>query len=108
MTNTSGTSPAAVPEGAIRAGEIHEATPHQDWSWVEPRVWTERMLAALEQGVKGGQWYSLIDKLHPEDVLGQAFAQVAANRGAAGVDHVTIAHYATDLDANPGLRRGRF
>jgi RNA-directed DNA polymerase len=58
------------------------------------------MLAALEQGVKGGKWYSLIDKLYPEDVLGRAFAQVAANRGAAGVDHVTVAYYAHDLDAN--------
>jgi len=23
------------------------------WEWVEPGVWTERMLAALETGVKG-------------------------------------------------------
>jgi RNA-directed DNA polymerase len=70
------------------------------------------MLAALEQGVKacpragrrpdlwGGKWYSLIDKLYPEDTLGRAFAQVAANRGAAGVDRVTVAHYASTLDAN--------
>jgi hypothetical protein len=36
-----------------------------------------------------------------------AFTQMAANRGAAGVDHVTIVEYANDLDANPGLRRGR-
>jgi hypothetical protein len=27
------------------------------------------MLAALEAGVKGGKWYSLIDKRHPEDTL---------------------------------------
>lgn len=101
MTKISGTSPAAVPARAIRAGETQAArAPHRDWSWVEPRIWTERMLAALEQGVKGGKWYSLIDKLHSEDVLGRAFAQVAANQGAAGVDHVTIAQYAKDLDAN--------
>jgi len=61
------------------------------------------MLAALAQGVKGGKWYSLIDKLYPVDTLGQAFTRVATNRGAAGVDHVSVAHYATDLDAN--LRR---
>ena len=30
---------------------------------VEPKVWTERMLTALEQGVKGGKWFSLIDKV---------------------------------------------
>jgi len=36
---------------------------------VEPKVWTERMLTALVQGVKGGKWFSLIDKVHPERTL---------------------------------------
>src|SRR5713101_7922108 len=66
----------------------------------EPQVWTARMLTALDRGVKGGKWYSLIDKVYPESALRGAFTQVAANRGAAGVDHVTIAKYASDLDAN--------
>ena len=71
------------------------------------------MLAALEQGVKGGKWYSLIDKLNTEATLRAAFAQVAANRGAAGVDHVTVEHYAKDADANlrglnEELRRGTY
>jgi RNA-directed DNA polymerase len=66
----------------------------------KPGVWTARMLAALQTGVKGGKWYSLIDKVYPEAALRAAFAQVAANRGAAGVDHVTIEKYASDLDAN--------
>ena len=66
----------------------------------EPGVWTERMLVALRRGVKGGKWYSLIDKVYPEAALRAAFTQVAANRGAAGVDHVTIATYASNLDAN--------
>lgn len=48
--------PARVPARAKQAGE----TPGH-WSWVEPSVWTERMLTALELGVKGGKWYSLID-----------------------------------------------
>jgi RNA-directed DNA polymerase len=61
------------------------------------------MLAALEQGVKGGKWYSLIDKLQSETTLRAAFAQVEANRGAAGVDHVSVEHYAKEVDAN--LRR---
>jgi len=61
------------------------------------------MLTALEAGVKGGKWYSLIDKLHSEATLRAAFAQVKANRGAAGVDHVTVEQYAKDEDAN--LRR---
>jgi RNA-directed DNA polymerase len=58
------------------------------------------MLMALEAGVKGGKWYSLNDKLHPQATLRAAFARVSANHGAAGVDHVTIAEYARDLDAN--------
>jgi RNA-directed DNA polymerase len=71
------------------------------------------MLMALEQGVKGGKWYSLIDKLNTEATLRAAFAQVAANRGAAGVDHVTVEHYAKDADANlrrlsEELRTGRY
>ncbi|MGO9670975.1 MAG: group II intron reverse transcriptase/maturase [Streptosporangiaceae bacterium] len=58
------------------------------------------MLATLEKGVTGGRWYSLIDKLYPEATLRTAFKAVAANRGAAGVDHVSIEHYAETLDAN--------
>ena len=43
-------TPAAVPAGATQAGDIRAR-----WAWVEATVWTERMLAALEQGVKGGK-----------------------------------------------------
>jgi len=58
------------------------------------------MLATLEQGVRGGRWHSLIDKLYPITTLRTAFAAVSANDGAAGVDHVTIERYASDLEAN--------
>lgn len=27
------------------------------WSWVEASIWTDGMLTALENGVKGGKWY---------------------------------------------------
>jgi len=63
------------------------------------------MLAALEQGVKGGKWFSLIDKVYAAPTLEAAFAKVAANQGAAGVDHVTIAQYEARRDEN--LRRLR-
>ena len=66
----------------------------------EPSVWTARMLATLVKGVQGGKWHSLIDKLYPETTLRTAFAAVAANAGAAGVDHVGTEHYAENLDAN--------
>jgi RNA-directed DNA polymerase len=58
------------------------------------------MLATLDKGVTGGKWYSLIDKLYPETTLRAAFKAVAAHRGAAGVDHVSIEHYAETLDDN--------
>ena len=32
-----------------------EACSSGKWAWVEAAVWTERMLAALDNGVKGGK-----------------------------------------------------
>jgi RNA-directed DNA polymerase len=58
------------------------------------------MLTALEQGVLGGKWYSLIDKVCALPNLRKAFAQVKANRGAAGVDHVSVKEFEADLEAN--------
>ena len=40
-----------VPETAQQGGEIRAR-----WAWVEPTVWTERMLATLETGIEGGKW----------------------------------------------------
>lgn len=56
------------------------------------------MLTALEVGVKGGKWFSLIDKVSAPRVLLRAFEQVKANGGAAGVDHQTIAMYEQRLE----------
>src|SRR5437588_2661408 len=61
--------------------------------WAEPAVWTERMLTALEQGVKGGVWYSLSDKVFSAANLRAATAEVVANKGAAGVDHVSVEQF---------------
>jgi RNA-directed DNA polymerase len=85
MTKPTEEQPVAVSEKAIRTGEILRR-----WHWVEPTVWTMRMLTALEHGVKGGKWFSLIDKVLTERTLHAAFLRVAANKGAAGVDHVTV------------------
>jgi RNA-directed DNA polymerase len=85
--------PEAVSERIKRAGELMRR-----WGWVELSIWTERMLTALDKGVKGGQWYSLIDKVTPERTLKTAFQKVAANQGAAGVDHVTIPMFETHWD----------
>lgn len=58
------------------------------------------MLTALDQGVRGGRWHTLIDKVYAVRTLRAAFARVKANRGAPGVDHVTVAMFETRLDAN--------
>lgn len=86
---------AAVPFGAKQAGEIRGR-----WPWVEPSVWTDRMLTALEAGVKGGQWFSLIDKVFSLSNLESAHQRVKRNRGGAGVDHVTIAQFTHGLERN--------
>lgn len=56
------------------------------------------MLTALENGVKGGKWFSLIDKIYRKDNLNSAFNKVKRNRGAGGVDNVTVEHFERDLD----------
>ena len=56
------------------------------WGWVETGVWTERMLAALGNGVKGGKWFSLMNKVYSPRTLAVAWERVAANKGAAGVE----------------------
>ena len=87
--------PAGVPGRAKQAGEVRGR-----WPWVEPSVWTERMLTALEAGVKGGQWFSLIDKVYDRRNLSSAYQQVKRNKGSAGVDHVTVGQYAQLIGDN--------
>src|SRR6058998_2562768 len=88
----------ARPTPVLEAKQVGEVQVR--WAWTEPTVWTERMLTALEVGVKGGIWFSLIDKVYKPRNLRVAFAQVKANQGAAGVDHQTIAMFAADLETN--------
>jgi RNA-directed DNA polymerase len=78
-------APAAVPL-ATQAGSIYDR-----WPWVEPTIWSERMLTALERGVKGGVWFSLIDKVYALTTLRLAWTKVRANQGAAGSDAQSIA-----------------
>lgn len=58
------------------------------------------MLTALEQGVKGNCWFSLIDKVHSARNLRAALTKVCANRGAAGIDQVTVEQFDRDWEAN--------
>lgn len=65
-----------------------------EWAWVDRAIWTERMLAALGNGVKGNKWFSLIDKVYRPSTLQAALQQVKANKGAAGIDRQSIEGFA--------------
>ena len=73
---------------------LNEGAEAHDWSWAEASVWTERMVSALENGVKGGRWFSLMDKVYAPATLEAAWAKVRANGGAAGVDGQSIERFA--------------
>lgn len=51
------------------------------------------MLEALETGVKGGQWFSLIDKVWSLKTLQASWERVRRNGGAAGVDKQSIERF---------------
>jgi RNA-directed DNA polymerase len=62
--------------------------------WTEASIWTERMVSALVNGVKGGKWFSLIDKVYRPSTLAAAWTKVERNKGAAGVDGQGIERFA--------------
>ena len=109
----------AIPE-QCSAGSAEEAkqgaetsTTNRNWSWVEAAVWTERMLSALGNGVKGGKWFSLMDKVYAPKTLAAAWRKVQANKGAAGVDGQSIQRFAAKADAylaelSTALREGTY
>ena len=88
-TKQSESKAPGVPEVATQGAEAHR----RDWLWVEASVWNERMLAGLENGVKGGKWFSLIDKVYRVETLKAAWQKVAANGGAAGVDGQSVKRF---------------
>ena len=109
MSKHSESEAPAVPKEAKQGGEAHV----RDWTWVEACVWNERMLAALGNGVKGGKWFSLIDKVHKPATLQAAWRKVAANAGAAGVDRQSVEQYAARAEQNlveleTALKMGRY
>jgi hypothetical protein len=52
----------------------------QKWTWTEASVWTQRMLATLERGIKGGKWFSWIDKVWKMENLESASQKVARGK----------------------------
>ena len=98
-------------ERAKQGAEMPRAS--SNWAWVEAEVWTERMLSALENGVTGGKWYSLIDKVHAAATLALAWTKVQANHGAAGVDGQSVERFAAKADdylseLSAGVRAGNY
>jgi RNA-directed DNA polymerase len=94
-------------------GKTREQTILDRWAWVERSVWTEAMLTALEKGVKGGRWYSLMDKVYTRSNLESAWQQVRKNKGSSGIDKQSIAmfedHASDRLDKlHEELRSGRY
>ena len=50
-----------------------------------------------KRGVKGGVWFSLVDKVFREDTLEAAWRTVKRNRGGAGTDHQSIEAFERNL-----------
>jgi RNA-directed DNA polymerase len=65
---------------------------------VEASVWTDRMVSALVNGVKGGRWFSLIDKVWAPATLELAWTKVLANHGAAGADDQSLEKFAANSE----------
>jgi hypothetical protein len=66
----------------------------------EAEIWTLRMLTAQVFGEKGGEWFSLIDKVYRPKTLRWAWEAVRRNKGAARVDKVGIEALEANLDKN--------
>ena len=90
MTKEQATGPAPVtgPDQSQQAGDIHNR-----WWWVEPSVWTERMLTRLETNEPTTVWFRLWDKVIAERNLQAAFWAVWRNEGAPGVDGQTVKQF---------------
>ncbi len=85
---------SGVPVTATQGTEAE----NQQWRWAEASIWTERMVSALVNGVKGGKWFSLVDKVIRPTSLEAAWHKVARNKGAAGVDGQSIERFAAQAE----------
>lgn len=88
------------PDSAAKATQGGDAAGGQPrtWWWAEASIWTERMVSALGNGVKGGKWFSLVDKAIRPTTLEAAWRKVERNKGAAGVDGQGIERFAAGAE----------
>ena len=97
-----GLATVAEPTPPQQAGKARDP-----WWWVEPSVWTERMLTRLEQSEPTTVWFRLWDKVIAEANLQAAFWAVWRNNGAPGVDGQTVKQFSTQEQAELAkLREG--
>ena len=85
-------------ESALEATQGGEAAGGKTTSalgWAEASIWTERMKSALGNGVKGGKWFSLMDKVYRPSTLEAAWLKTQANKGSPGIDGQTLDRFAT-------------
>ena len=99
-------TPPAVP-GADKQGGEDRWQRHK----AQRGVWSEKILVALEEGVKGNKWFSLLDKVSRVNVLELAWAKVQSNAGACGVDGITVERFGKDspkrlLAVSEQIRKG--
>jgi len=103
MTKDQSTGPARVVGATLpqQAGKAQGL-----WWWVQPSVWTERMLTRLEQSEPTTVWFRLWDKVIAEDNLQAAFWAVWRNDGAPGVDGQTVEQFTMQEQAELAKLRG--
>jgi RNA-directed DNA polymerase len=82
--------------GVPRAKQGREVPPQ--WEWTEEVVWTERMLATLEGGIKGGKWFSLMDKVWKMENLQRAVVKVTKGKSQKKADGRKCRRYAEESD----------
>ena len=85
-----------VSETTIQDASVPESCVQRKFA--PAQIWMEAMLAALQIGVKGGKWYSLIDKVSHLETLRLGWSQVERNAGAAGVDRMSVERFAQAQD----------
>jgi RNA-directed DNA polymerase len=78
--------------GVPKAKRGREVAP--PWAWTEASVWTERMLATLERGIKGGKWFSMIDKVWKMENLESPAQKVARGKSKEKADGKRCRRYA--------------
>jgi RNA-directed DNA polymerase len=78
------------------------ATPKraEEIAWMEASIWTPRMVEALQNGVKGGKWYSINDKVNRRENLQASYERTKRNKGTHGVDNISIKYVGKHLEEN--------